>query len=94
IPFCRHFHIKDVMNWPRKYTFPAIGKGNINYFEILPHLLSKDIPFSFEIPLRMSRQLDATPSRSENSVPLSEIHSTLKQSIEYFRQSVSDIAEC
>ena len=86
LPYCRHFHVKDVVASPQQYTFPAIGNGCIAYNEILRPLAASGIPFSLEIPMRMKRLPDATPNRSACPATLSDIKSTLLHSIGYIRE--------
>ncbi|WP_273391946.1 sugar phosphate isomerase/epimerase family protein [Actinobacillus porcinus] len=84
IPYCQYFHVKDVDIVDDKFLFiPVQGKGMIDYATIIPRLKELDIPFSFEIPLRMYRDLDSTPRKSEKIVDLDEIERTLIISREY-----------
>ncbi|EPE75052.1 hypothetical protein I010_08205, partial [Pasteurella multocida 1500C] len=46
-------------------------------------LIESDIPFSFEIPLRIYRELDSTPKKIEGLIPLPLIETTLIESKKY-----------
>ena len=63
-----HLHIKDVQRSDLGWEFTAIGDGEIDYarvFEVLKdwHLL---YPISLEVPLRISRNTNASPRRKKN----------------------------
>ncbi len=87
LPFCRHFHVKDVAVNDDSFTFPALGQGIINYPELLRLLDQRDIPFSIEKPLRMFRRKDTLPVRDRTPVSLDEIKSVLQQSLTYIQRS-------
>lgn len=81
---CQHFHVKDVVILNEQFRFiPINGNGLINYADIVPQLKVRNLPFSFEIPLRIYRDLDSTPCRFNDIVPLEEIEKTLISSREY-----------
>ncbi len=85
LPFCRHFHVKDVQVHDDKFTFPALGEGMINYQPILESLLSRQIPFSIEKPLRMYRRKDSFPIRGRSPESMENIVKVLNQSINYIQ---------
>lgn len=58
----------------------TIGQGEIDYSLIVNKLIESDIPFSFEIPLRIYRELDSTPKKIEGLIPLPLIETTLIES--------------
>ncbi|MDU8924893.1 sugar phosphate isomerase/epimerase family protein [Pasteurellaceae bacterium LIM206] len=83
LDYCRYFHIKDVAIIQDKFRFVPIGQGVIDYTAIVPELAKRKIPCSFEIPLRIYRELDSTPKRFDQPAKLSVIEETLIQSREY-----------
>ncbi|MFC0323072.1 sugar phosphate isomerase/epimerase family protein [Gallibacterium melopsittaci] len=88
IKYCQHFHIKDVIVEDEKFKFLPIGKGIINYKEIIRQLGENSIPCSLEIPLRIYRELDSTPKRLPNKVDLDVIEKTLIESKQYINSIV------
>lgn len=84
LDYVKYFHIKDVVIDDNKFRFiPVENKGLINYEPIVSQLKSRDIPCSFEIPLRIYRDLDSTPRRFYNPVDLDVIEETLIKSRQY-----------
>ena len=84
LDYVRYFHIKDVRITDGAFRFiPVDGKGLIDYSDIVLQLKRRDIPCSFEIPLRIYRDLDSTPRRFEQAVALEVIENTLIKSREY-----------
>ncbi len=88
LPFSAHFHIKDVISDEQGWSFTEIGKGSIDYESILPTLAAQPqpLPLSLEVPLRVTRAPDASPRRSNSLVPLDEIRSVLKGSLDYLKR--------
>lgn len=91
LPYCAHIHLKDVMVHDDRYTFPAIGRGIINYKKILADIELQDsaIPMSIEKPLRMHRQKDSKAIRSKNLVDLHTIKATVEESVAFVRSCLS-----
>ena len=87
LPFSAHLHIKDVKSNGQGWSFVEIGKGSIDYSLILKTLASKypQIPISLEIPLRITRDRDASPRRAASPLPLDEIRNVLKGSLDYVK---------
>jgi sugar phosphate isomerase/epimerase len=87
LPFSANLHIKDVKSNGQGWSFVEIGKGSIDYSFILKTLASKypQIPVSLEIPLRISRDRDASPRRAASPLPLDEIRNVLKGSLNYVK---------
>jgi sugar phosphate isomerase/epimerase len=87
LPFSAHLHIKDVKSNGQGWSFVEIGKGSIDYSFILKTLASKypQIPISLEIPLRITRDRDASPRRAASPLPLDEIRNVLKGSLNYVK---------
>ncbi|MGR5448855.1 sugar phosphate isomerase/epimerase family protein [Vibrio sp. PNB22_2_2] len=83
LPFCRHFHVKDVQVHDDKFTFPVLGEGVINYQPIMQSLASRQIPFSIEKPLRMYRRKDSFPIRGRSPESMETITSVLSQCIKH-----------
>lgn len=86
LPYCRHFHIKDVKIHDDRFTFPTLGEGTINYASIFPKLVSRKLPFSIEKPLRMYRRKDALPVRGDKPESMETILRVLTESIAHIRQ--------
>ncbi|HIB1592777.1 TPA: sugar phosphate isomerase/epimerase family protein, partial [Salmonella enterica subsp. enterica serovar Muenchen] len=80
LPAAAHCHIKDVKVINGKYYFPAIGEGDLNYPPLLHSLADKKIPCSLEIPLRMHRNMDSYPVRTQTPVPVNISLEILKKS--------------
>jgi sugar phosphate isomerase/epimerase len=87
LPFSAHLHIKDVKSNAQGWYSTEIGKGLIDYRSILKNLGSEyvSLPVSLEIPLRVTRTLDASPRRLASPVPLDEIRRILKGSLDYVK---------
>jgi len=87
LPFSAHLHIKDVKSNGQGWSFVEIGKGSIDYSFILKTLASKypQIPISLEIPLRITRDRDASPRQAASPLPLDEIRNVLKGSLNYVK---------
>lgn len=84
LDYSQYFHIKDVIITEDKFRFiPVAGKGMINYAPIVAQLKQRNIPCSFEIPLRIYRELDSTPKRFDLPAELAVIEDTLIKSREY-----------
>ncbi|TCP97351.1 sugar phosphate isomerase/epimerase [Cricetibacter osteomyelitidis] len=84
LDYSKYFHIKDVCILNNKFKFiPIEGKGLINYKDIILKLKNKRIPSSLEIPLRIYREIDSTPRRYNERVPLEVIEETLVKSRKY-----------
>lgn len=83
LPFCRHFHVKDVRVHDTKYTFPPLGEGIIDYQPIIQAIAARSISFSIEKPLRMERRKDTFPVRGHSPESIDTIVSVLNQCIDY-----------
>jgi sugar phosphate isomerase/epimerase len=86
LPFCQHFHIKDVQIHDDKFTFPALGQGVINFEPIIQTLANRQLPFSIEKPLRMYRRKDTFPIRGRSPESMENIVAALKSSVSYIQQ--------
>jgi sugar phosphate isomerase/epimerase len=86
-----HYHVKDVVQDDRGWHFTPIGAGSIDYETILSDIAKNEpeIPVSLEIPLRLRRDKMAQPSRSEEKIPLTEIESVLRQSIDFVKKAMA-----
>ena len=80
-----HFHIKDVAANETGWYFTEIGKGEIDYRQILADIVSlpEPIPLSLEIPLRVTRAPDASPRRAEVPVDLNTIRQVMAGSVAF-----------
>lgn len=86
LPFCRHFHLKDVQVHDDRFTFPSLGEGIINYDPIIKALSARNIAFSIEKPLRMYRRKDSFPIRGRAAESMEVIVDALTKSIEYIQR--------
>lgn len=85
LPFCQHFHVKDVQVHDNKFTFPALGEGIINFEPIITSIAGREIPFSIEKPLRMYRRKDSFPIRGRSPESIQVITQTLEKSISFIK---------
>ncbi|MCW8345867.1 sugar phosphate isomerase/epimerase [Vibrio sp. ZSDZ65] len=85
MPFCRHFHVKDVQVHDDKFTFPALGDGIVNFTPIIESLAMRKMPFSIEKPLRMYRRKDSFPIRGRSPESIQIIADTLEQSVSFIK---------
>jgi sugar phosphate isomerase/epimerase len=87
LPYSVHLHIKDVKSDGQGWGFTEIGKGSIDYRSVLNQLKSEEpsLPLSLEIPLRLTRAPDASPRRKASPLPLDEIRSILKGSLDFVK---------
>ncbi|WP_245853301.1 sugar phosphate isomerase/epimerase family protein [Pasteurella oralis] len=90
ITHCCYFHIKDVITDQDKFRFVPIGQGEINYKPIIEQLIKETIPCSLEIPLRLYRELDSTPKKTTEKIPLEVIENTLIKSNEYIKNIIKE----
>ena len=83
-----HYHIKDVASDDSGWYFTEIGKGTIDYRNILKELaaLPEPVPVSLEIPLRIRRAPDASPRRASRPVDLVEIRRVMTGSVNFVKQ--------
>jgi sugar phosphate isomerase/epimerase len=86
-----HYHVKDVKAAKDGWYFPSIGQGDIDYRSILQDLAQDNPvkPISLEIPLRLRRDKNAQPVRSNKKIPLQEIEQVLKSSIQFVRDNLT-----
>ena len=86
LPFCRHFHLKDVQVHDDKFTFPVLGEGIINYEPIIQTLANRELFFSIEKPLRMYRRKDTYPIRGRAPESMETIISVLEKSVVFIKE--------
>ncbi|MBX2999246.1 MAG: sugar phosphate isomerase/epimerase [Caldilineaceae bacterium] len=91
LPYAAYLHIKDVQtanNPEQRWSFPAVGRGEIDYAAILADLAAcaPDLPISIEIPTRVSRAADASPRIAPHPRPLAEVDEMLRGSVEYMKE--------
>jgi len=86
-----HYHIKDVASDDYGWYFTEIGKGTIDYHNILKELaaLSQPVPISLEIPLRIRRAPDASPRRAPHPVDLKKIRQVMERSVDFVKSALS-----
>jgi sugar phosphate isomerase/epimerase len=86
-----HYHIKDVASDDAGWYFTEIGKGTIDYRNIIRDLttIPEPVPISLEIPLRIRRAPDASPRRAPQPVDLKEIRQVMAGSVNFVKQALS-----
>ena len=86
-----HYHIKDVASDNFGWYFTEIGKGTIDYQNVLNELagLPHPVPISLEIPLRIRRAPDASPRRASQPVDLKKIRQVMTGSVNFVKQALS-----
>lgn len=86
-----HYHVKDVSSDDSGWYFTEIGKGDINYQQILKELayLPDPVPLSLEIPLRIRRAPDASPRRASKPVDLGEIRQVMERSVAFVKKHLA-----
>lgn len=86
-----HYHIKDVASDESGWYFTQIGKGTIDYRNILKELaaLTEPVPISLEIPLRIRRAPDASPRRAPQPIDLAEIRKVMIGSVNFVKSVLS-----
>jgi len=86
-----HYHIKDVASDDSGWYFTEIGKGTIDYREILKELaaLSEPVPISLEIPLRIRRAPDASPRRESQPIDLAKIRQVMESSVNFVKTALA-----
>ena len=86
-----HYHVKDVASDDSGWYFTEIGKGTIDYQNILKELaaLPEPVPISLEIPLRIRRAPDASPRRASQRVDLKEIRQVMERSVKFVRTALA-----
>lgn len=85
LPACIHTHVKDVRLTPEGYFFVPIGDGDIGCQTIVEAIARTTLDVSIEIPLRLHRGPDALPRRRPEPVPLAEIETTLRASLDFVK---------
>ena len=90
LPQTSHYHVKDVIRKGDIWEFSPIGEGMINYSKILSAIARdpRPLPVSLEIPLRLSRDADASPIRAKERVNLDHIRKVMKQSVTFVRRTM------
>jgi sugar phosphate isomerase/epimerase len=91
LPYAAYLHIKDVQTGDdpeRRWFFPAVGAGEIDYAAILADLAihAPDLPISIEIPTRVSRAADASPRIAAQLRPLTEVDEMMRTSVKYVKE--------
>ncbi|MEH6452482.1 MAG: sugar phosphate isomerase/epimerase family protein [Psychromonas sp.] len=88
LPFCQHFHLKDVAVHDDMFTFPALGEGIVNFKPIMKVINNRQLAFSIEKPLRMYRRKDSFAVRDASTVDINVIETTLQKSIQHLSQLI------
>jgi sugar phosphate isomerase/epimerase len=92
LPYAACLHIKDVStdasSQESRWSFPAVGTGEIDYAAILADLAVHvpDLPISIEIPTRVSRAADASPRIAAQPQSLAGIDEMLQASVQYVKE--------
>jgi sugar phosphate isomerase/epimerase len=84
-PHSIYFHLKDMKPDERGWIFPEIGKGVINYRQILRFLINQSarIPIGLELPLAIRSDQTFKPWEKAITPNLAEISNIVKESFEY-----------
>lgn len=91
LPYCIHYHLKDVARRPDGWHFTPLGTGDIDHAAILPALARlPDLPVSLELPLRLRRGSNARPIRAPEALPLAEIEAAVTASLAYARRFLAE----
>lgn len=90
LPHTVHLHIKDVAADSAGWSFPAIGKGCVDYPRILSDPGVRGLPLSIEVPLRLHRLPDGSPQRGAEPVGLARITAALEGSFRYIQRLLSN----
>ena len=74
------------------WIFPAIGKGVINYRQILEFVQnhSVQVPIGLELPLAIRRDKAFNPGTKADAPNLAEIRTIVKDSFEFIRRQLLD----
>jgi sugar phosphate isomerase/epimerase len=89
MPGCGHIHLKDVQKRNDGYYFVPIGEGDVDCSMILKSAKERpDLNLAIEIPLRFHRNSAAQPCRNKSPVPIFEIESVLRKSLEFVRRQL------
>jgi sugar phosphate isomerase/epimerase len=87
MPGCGHIHLKDVQKRDDGYYFVPIGEGDVDCSTILQSAKERpDLNLAIEIPLRFHRDSAGQPCRNKSPVPIFEIESVLRKSLQFVRQ--------
>jgi sugar phosphate isomerase/epimerase len=80
-----HVHLKDVWSTPDGWEFAAIGSGVLDYRAVLSRLgtLTPAPPCCIELPLRLVRPGRCDPARLPEPLPIADIRSIIRSSLEY-----------
>jgi sugar phosphate isomerase/epimerase len=93
-PYAVHFHFKDTQPDDDGWIFTEIGKGVINYKEVIQFMKGQpeQATIGLEIPLSVRRDKDFIPQKKATAPSLEKIKDVVKQSYDYtltaFRNTV------
>lgn len=84
-PYAIHFHFKDTRSDEDGWIFTEIGKGVINYKEVIQFMKGQpeQLPIGLEIPLSVRRDKDFNLQKKAVPLSLEDIKKTVKQSYDY-----------
>ncbi len=84
-PYAIHFHFKDTKPDEDGWIFTEIGRGVINYEEVIQFLKGQpeQLPIGLEIPMTVRRDKDFNPQKKSVLPHLEDIKRTIKQSYDY-----------
>lgn len=90
VPHSIYFHLKDMKPDADGWIFPEIGKGVINYRQILGFLKNQSarILIGLELPLAIRRDKAFNPGEKARAPNLAEIRTIVKESFEYTRRQL------
>lgn len=84
-PYAIHFHFKDTKPDELGWVFTEIGKGIINYKEVIQFMKAQpeQLPIGLEIPMTVRRDKDFNPQKKAALPRLEDIKMIIKQSYDY-----------
>jgi sugar phosphate isomerase/epimerase len=84
-PYAIHFHFKDTKPDELGWVFTEIGKGIINYKEVIQFMKAQpeQLPIGLEIPMTVRRDKDFNPQKKDALPRLEDIKMIIKQSYDY-----------
>jgi len=90
IPYICHYHLKDMQPDANGWLFSAIGKGIINYEQVIKFMRQQPnhLPIGLELPLTIRRDKSFNPHKKSVHPTLEEIRETVKESFDFVKKSL------
>lgn len=93
LEYIANFHIKDSTFIPGGWTYPEIGKGDVDFDTVFDLINNHDrnIPMCIEIPLSLSlRQISGQIVNRDTPLPLDYINDVNKRSLDFVRRKINE----